>query len=746
MIPRYAHLRALALLVALVLALPALAQPLSLTAPDGTTVTVERDTLGVPRIMGETEGAVFYGQGYAVAQDRLFQMETIWRAATGRTAELAGPGPNNQFVTQDRNVRTVFYTPEERQAQFDALPEALQTMISNFVAGVNAYIEVARVNPAARPAEYFQPPLLTIGMEEWDVDKAMAVIQLYIRRFGEAGGQELQRLAELQAVGPEWFSRIRPVNDPSAPTTLPDGPPSVTRPYMAYTGPAVPEEVVEAIVAERKLAEAGLLASGVPDRLGSYAVAVAASQSESGNAMLLGAPQMGAPAVTGPGATNRNVIWESELIVGSPNNPSLHIAGMTVVGIPGVIIGRTRDIAWTLTSGVTDNVDTYIVQLIDQQGTYLFNGEPRQLMPAAGTINVLGGEPVPYTRLRTVHGPVIGQDAASGRVFAYRYAFWERETDMAVAFYDVWKASTVAEVEAAIAQLPVSFNFFLLHRDQTIGFYHVGRYPIRPATVDPRLPALGDGSQEWEGFLPFSSHPQGTNPEQGYYVNWNNKPAPGWDHGDVTPWTPYSRQRAYDGVVQMDVYLRANSPLSFDELKGLHRIARENPIYPEYPGSYQQIVEFDPQGGSRAENLVPPGQSAFFGLNAQLQVVPSPHVSDQWQMYLTYEMKPFTFLGEPAVSAEPGALPTDRLALAAPYPNPVTGGDLRVAYALPDGGAVHLAVYDVLGRQVAVLADGEAAPGPHTATLATEALASGVYVLRLSVGSEVEARRFTVAR
>jgi acyl-homoserine lactone acylase PvdQ len=746
MIARYAHLCAPALLAALILAPPALAQPLSLTAPDGTTVTVERDTLGVPRIMGETEGAVFYGQGYAVAQDRLFQMETIWRAATGRTAELAGPGPNNQFVTQDRNVLTVFYTPEERQAHYEALPEALQTMISNFVAGINAYIALARENPAARPAEYFSPPLSTIGLEEWDVDKAMAVIQLYIRRFGESGGQELQRLAELQAVGPVWFNRIRPINDPSAPATLPGGPTAVLRPDVPYTGPAVPEEVIEAIAAERELAEAGLLASGVPDRLGSYAAAIAPSRSASGYAMLLGAPQMGAPAVTGPGATNRNVTWESELIVGSPDDPSLHIAGMTVVGIPGVIIGRTRDVAWTLTSGLTDNVDTYVVQLIDQQGTYLFNGEPRQLMPAAGTINVLGGEPVPYTRLRTVHGPVIGQDAASGRVFAYRYAFWERELDMAVALYDVWRANTVAEVETAIAQFPVSFNFVLLHRDQTIGFYHVGRYPVRPGTVDPRLPAIGDGSQEWTGFLPFENHPRGTNPAQGYYVNWNNKPAPGWDHGDVTPWTPYSRQRAYDGVVQMDVFLQANSPLAFDELKGLHRIARENPIYPEYPGSYQQIVEFAPEGGSRAENLVPPGQSAYFGLNAEMAVVPSPHVADQWPMYLAYQMKPFTFLGELGVNAEPGALPTDRLALAAPYPNPVAGGDLRVVYALPAGGTVHLAVYDVLGRQVAVLAEGEAAPGTHMAALATDALASGVYVLRLSMGAEVEARRFTVAR
>jgi len=724
----------------------AAAQPLSLTAPDGTTVTIERDEFGVPRIMAQTEGAAFYGQGYAVAQDRLFQMETIWRAATGRTAELAGPGTNNANITQDIGVRTVYYTPEERQAQFEALPEALQTMITNFVAGINAYIALAQQNPAARPAEYFAPPLAQLGIETWDVNKAMAVMQLYIRRFGQAGGQELQRLAELQANGPEWFNANRPINDPTAPVTIPAEPPVRPTPPPPYTGPAVAQETLEAIIARQATVDAGLTASGIPDRLGSYAALIAGSRSASGNAMLLGAPQMGPPAVTGPGAVNRNVTWESELVVGDPTNPTLHIAGMTVVGIPGVIIGRTRDLAWTFTSGISDSVDTYIVQLLDAQGTYLFNGEPRQLEVGTGTVNVLGGDPVPFTRFRTVHGPVIGQDTQAGRVFAQRFAFWESELDMAIAMYDVWRAGSVMQVEAAIAQFPVSFNFFLLHRDQTIATYHIGRYPVRPGSVDPRLPALGDGSQEWVGFKPFESLPRGKNPAQGYYVNWNNKPAAWWNHGDNPVWHANSGQRAYDGVLHLEAYVQANSPLTFDAMKGLHQVARENPQYPEYPGSYQQIVEFAPDWGSRAENLVPPGQSAFFGLNQQGEVVPSPHVADQWPLFQTYQMKEFRFLGEPGVSAEPEALPADRVALAAPYPNPVAAGGLQVAYGLPTGGTVRLDVVDVLGRTVAVLADGDAAPGQHTVTLAVDGLASGVYVLRLTAEGQTETRRFTVAR
>lgn len=723
------------------------APSVQLTAPDGTTVTIERDDFGVARITAETEAAAFYAQGYAAAQDRLFQMETFWRAATGRIAELNGPGANDANIRTDAAVRTVGYTVAERQAQFEALPAALRTMIENYVAGVNAYIALARTNPAARPVEYFAEPLASIGITEWDVPKAMAVMQFFIRRFGEAGGQELQRLAELEANGMAWFNENRPINDPTAPTTIPlPVAPAVVAPAepVPWTGPRIDPAVAAAVAEERAVVEATLAELGIPDRLGSYAALIAGSRSVSGRAMLLGAPQMGVPGVTGPGAANRNVTWESEILVGPVDNPTLHIAGMTVAGIPGVIIGRARDHAWTLTSGVSDNVDTYVL-LLDEQGRFVFNGEPRPLALAQETINVRGADPVTVTRARMVvdaddQRPIYAQQEQLA--FAYRYAFWGRELDMAVALYEVWKARTVADVEAAIAKFPVSFNFFLLHRDQTIGVYHVGRYPVRPGTVDPRLPALGDGSQEWEGFIPFASLPQDKNPAQGYYVNWNNKPVAWWNHGDVTPWTAASGLRAYDGVLELDAFVRSQTTISFEEMKEFHRIVRTNPRYPEYPGSYQQVVLFGEEG-SLAENLVPPGQSAFFAVTPD-GVVPSPHTADQQPLYLEYRMKPFRFRGEPAVSEEPVAQPLAPLALEA-YPNPVVHRAV-VRYAVPEAGEVRLELFDVLGRRVAVLAEGEARAGEARVELDTSGLAGGLYLVRLQTTAGTVTQRLTVVR
>ncbi|MEM0961252.1 MAG: penicillin acylase family protein, partial [Bacteroidota bacterium] len=473
---------------------------------NGEAVTVDRDDFGVPLVTAETEGAVFFGQGFATAQDRLFQLETFWRAATGRLAELQGPN----LLGQDQAIRTVFYTPTERAAQFDALSPRLQTMISSYVDGVNAYIDSTAADAAVYlPVEYaaggFQP-------EPYSVDKAMAVIQFFIRRFGEIGGEELARLAELQAEGSEWFNANRPVNDPTASVTI-DAESQASAPHgTAYAGPPVDPAVAASVMARREAVTQTLIDNGVPHKFGSFAAVISAAMSETGRVLLLGAPQMGAPAVD-----EKAVTAEYELLVGTPEGDGLHVAGMSVPGIPGVIIGRTRGRAWTFTTGFSDNTDTFTLTLgpPDANGvpTYLYDGEFKTAQVVTSTINVRGSDPVTYTSFRTEeHGPVYSLDAANGRAYAYRYTFWERELEMAEALLDAWDAESIEDFQAAASRIPVSFNMFYADKDQNIAFWHVGEYPVRPGDADPRLPLMGDGSQEWLGLTDFAQQPQSVNP------------------------------------------------------------------------------------------------------------------------------------------------------------------------------------------------------------------------------------------
>jgi hypothetical protein len=504
---------------------------------------------------------------------------------------------------------------------------------------------------------------------------------------------------------------------------------------------------VAAAVAQRRAdLTRSLIAHGVPHKFGSFAAVVSGTMSETGNVLLLGAPQMGQPRVDAKAVTA-----EYELLVGEADGDELHVAGMSVPGIPGVIIGRTRGRTWTFTTGFTDNTDTYALTLgpPTEQGvpTYLYQGEVVPAEPVVQTIRVMGGDPVGYTSFRTVYGPVYAIDEANGRAYAYKYAFWERELEMAEALLDAWDADSIDEFEAAAARIPVSFNMFYADKDQNIAYWHVGQYPVRPGDVDPRLPLQGDGSQEWVGLTEFAQQPQSVNPAQGYFANWNNKPVGWWNQGDNVAWTdtpPGGRLRVFDGVDFLKEHLETSAPVSFEEMQELTRVVRTNPDYPEYPATYQQVVEFS-RWGSYAENVIPPGQSGF--INAQ--GVPSANFADQWPLYESsagegeIEMKPFTFIDAVGV-AEEGA-PDAAFGLGLPYPNPTARG-ATVPVRLAEAADVEVAVFDALGRRVAVAASGPFGAGEHAVDLDTGALAPGVYVVRLAAGGAVQSRRLVVTR
>ena len=712
------------------------AEDLTLEASDGTAVTIDRDDFGAPHITADTEAAVFFGQGFAVAQDRLFQMETFWRTATGRLAEI-NPGA----LSQDRQIRRVYYTPAERQVIFEALPPEVQTMLSSYVDGINAYIDSTAANPDVYlPFEYTQFPLSQIGIEAWDVDKVMAVMQFQIRR-GEAGGDELIRLAELQANGEAWFNENRPINDPAAPTTIHADVPASEAAPGSYGGPEIDPDVAAQVARERAEMDAGLDALRVPRKFGSFVAVISGALSESGNVLLLGAPQ------TGPPRQNTTALtWEVELLVGDVNDAELHIAGMTFPGIPGVIIGRTAGRAWMITNGYTDNTDTYIETTDEALEQYLYDGAFQPFEVITETIDVLGSAPVEYTHLRTVHGPVYMTSASNQQAFTYRYTFWQRELEMLTALYNAWKADDVAGFQAAVEQIPLSFNFLYSDNEQNIAYWHVGDYPIRPDGTDPRLPLVGDGTQEWEGLLPFEQQPQVINPPQGYLANWNNKPIASWDQGDNVFWRE-DAGRVYDGVTYLEAHLEENVPVSFEDVQHLACVVRSNPAYPETPGAYQQAVEFSATG-SYAENVIPPGQSGFINSAG----VRSPNFSDQWAYYQSSipcrgaAMKPFLFLGADPVASEPEATPGATASLDAVYPNPLAGEAVTVVLETPEGGSARVEVIDVLGRTVAVLTDGSVGVGTHELSFATRDLPSGVYFVRLTAGGATQTRKLTVVR
>ncbi len=645
--------------------------PNNLTAPDGASVIIDRDEFGVPHITAENELGVFFGQGFAVAEDRLDQMDLFRRAAEGTLSEIFG---TFQLDADKESIR-MHYTPEERQEHFDNLDQTLKIAFQAYTDGVNAYVELARTDRQHYLHNYF----LAAPLRDWSPLASVAVTQYFMRIFGGFGGDELDRLQELQDNGESWFEENRPINDPNAPTTIPGGSGLAVR-EVNYNGPAVDSRAVREIENRKHAALNALKPFGIPTTFGSFATLVHPNRSALGTALLLGAPQMGAPVQNAKGPLN-----EVELI-----SPTLHVGGVVVSGIPGIIIGHNEHYSWTLTSGLSDNSDVFIEELeTEELLRYKFDGEFRDIESFERTIEVLSGNPVEFSFHRTIHGPVIGEDLVNKQAFTQQMTYWNEELTMAEAFYNVWKGETLEDFESAVLQSPMSFNVFYAGKDQNIKFWHIGKYQDRGDGIDPRLPHMGNGSDEWTGFIPSESLPSLENPDQGYFVNWNNKPSVDWDNGDNTPWG--NDTGLTNRVSQIEQFIAPINLITFEDLKGV-------PVHISDTGTFQQIIEWTPDGTLRDENIVPPGQSGFFGING----FNSPHIGDQWEIFQNDEFKDMIFLQPTGVSIDderPSG--TDIMEV---YPNPFSG-DSHLTVDLNSAEANRLEIFDILGRKVNDLSD-----------------------------------------
>jgi acyl-homoserine lactone acylase PvdQ len=150
----------------------------------GTEVRIVRDAYGVPHVYGPTAVAVAYGAGYAITQDRLFQMDVLRAVAKGRLMEIFGPIPG--FAEADAAARRLFYTDEERLRKLERLSPRLQDMYAAYVDGINDYLDEARTDPTKLPREYSE--LAVRPPPAWDVTDSLAIAEMLVETFG-AGGE-----------------------------------------------------------------------------------------------------------------------------------------------------------------------------------------------------------------------------------------------------------------------------------------------------------------------------------------------------------------------------------------------------------------------------------------------------------------------------------------------------------------------------------------------------------------------------
>jgi penicillin amidase len=492
-------------------------------------VTITRDGYGVPTITGQTDYDLWFGTGYAVAQDRLFQLELFRRATQGRLAEILG----KDYLDDDFVARRDYYTPAELDEQFTKLPADLRGRFEAYRDGVNAWIAKTRLDPTKLPGEF----AATGGLPaDWSTRDSSAIGVFLARTVPSGDGEEMTNARALQAIGAKAFDALLPIRLPDQVATVP----RASGVFPSQPGRTRKQEKAAFVRSQKFIAGLELPAPPAPDANAKARAAMAGIGRVGGSNMWAIRMPSGAGATlfNGPqlGFQVPELFVEMEL-----HGPDLNARGATAPGVPVLGLGHNEHVAWGLTSGLSDDDDLYVEKLAGDDEHYTYRGQTKAMDCRDETFGYRTAptSPDPTGALgqetkricRTVHGPV--QTTANGSAYARRYAIWGREVETLAGLADINAARSIAEVDRGVDKLTWNENLMAADDQGNIGYWHPGLLALKPKNWDERLPYPGTGEAEWRGFLAPDQRPQVINPAQGYVLNWNNMPSVGWTQGDA---------------------------------------------------------------------------------------------------------------------------------------------------------------------------------------------------------------------
>ncbi|HWA67312.1 MAG TPA: penicillin acylase family protein [Mycobacteriales bacterium] len=524
-------------------------------------VKIVRDANDVPHIYGATDEAAAFGAGYAQAEDRLFLMDVLRHYGAGTLSEFIGPSCSDEQMDHDELLLAP-YTSAQATAQVEALPreygkegQLAENMLDAYVDGVNAWIAKTQTNPTLLDADY----VAAVGLpQKWTPGDVVDVAGLIGGIFGKGGGIEVANAALYSylrqhlgaAAGAKAFTEFKEQNDPGAQTTvigkrfpyeivnhpnpkltaIPDtakliGGPTDTTPNCNLTSPNL-------------TALAGIASlQDTPNHM-SNALVVDAKETKAHHPIAVFGPQVSYFAP--------QILSQEEI-----SAPDYHAEGASFPGTGLVELGRGVDYAWSATSAGSDLIDQRIEKICSPGGgkpsatgtSYEFDGKCVPMTAEDFSETALtkpGGLGAPVTIdhkiFLTRHGVVQGWTTVDGKPVAVvnQRSTYNHDVDSVAGFLqwgDPKLTYNVKSWERGAAKIQYTFNWFYVD-DKHAAYFVSGRDPIRAKGADPNLPTWGTGDAEWRGFLPASRHVHETDPKQGFFVSWNNKPAPGFSAAD----------------------------------------------------------------------------------------------------------------------------------------------------------------------------------------------------------------------
>ena len=509
-------------------------------------VTIRRDDYGVPTIEGSSLVDVLFGQGFAQAQDRLWQMELNRRLGEGRLAEIVG----KEALRADIFLRKLGLRTAAR-SDLEALTEKEREHLDAFCAGVNAGINSLKVLPVE-----FQ--LLKFSPQPWTPEDTLAWIQVMSMDLCANWEQELTRGEMLEKVSPEVAELLHLYQREGA-CTVPPGESS--------------KLVLDGLRELFQEARGFLPNSGLPG--GSNAWVVSGSRTRSGKPLLASDPHLVGRVPS---------IWyESRLV-----SPELDVRGASFPGVPFIVIGSSPKVGWGVTNSYADTQDLYMERFSpDDPALYQTENGWERVSVRRERIVVRGAEDHVEEVECTRHGPILFRSKSLGLALCWMNF---EPSHPVQTLYQMNSATNCSQFKEALRtwQAPSS-NFVFADADGNIGYIMAGQVPMRKKGTGLTPVPGWSGEYEWDGVIPFEELPQADNPACGYIVTANN-PVVGPEYPYHLTWDWMSSTRAerieelllsqpqfeVEDFVSMQVDVHCATGLRFARLCGHHKFSRED--------------------------------------------------------------------------------------------------------------------------------------------------------------------------
>jgi penicillin G amidase len=486
-------------------------------------VTIQRDNHGVPHLRAASLDDLVLAQGFVTTQDRLWQMDSLRRHASGTLAEILG----SSLLAHDRLQRTLQLRAAADRAIATLPPDQLH-LLERYAAGVNASIDIQR---AHLPLEF---RLLRYQPAPWTPRDTLLVGLVMFQDLTTSFPSELNRESLTAKLPQHLIGDLYPV------VTWRDHPPA--QPIVDLTTPQKDIPDIPLDESQTKLAKPSLSAS--PEDLlalqqtlrnpicegcfaGSNDWVISGTHTATGKPLLSNDMHL---AHSVPG------IWYEADLEAPTSSGDLHVTGVSLPGVPFIIVGHNAHVAWGFTNLGATVQDVYIehirgtgsaAQYAAQDGTW------RPLLHDHEIIHIKGGKDValdiPATQHGTVVTPIIsGILPTEKRALSLRWTIYD-PANISPSFFAINTATDGASLVSAFSTFGGPAQNLVYADDQGhIGYHAVGHIPLRgsvmtPNAISPVPTDALDATQEWVGTIPYDRLPQAIDPPNGILATANNR-------------------------------------------------------------------------------------------------------------------------------------------------------------------------------------------------------------------------------